>query len=378
VEILVKNKKLCIDVSIGIDAVEIMKICDRANVIYVNTSLENWEIEHPEVLGGDLYKRTLHSQFMKVRHELGKTKTTMIFDHGMNPGMISHFAKRGINDAYAFYCRREGKDQVKLEHREDFQKAAHELGIVSIHIAEFDSQRAKILLKENTFYNTWSCYGLIAEALDSIQVGYNEDDKQLAALDEDPLEPPRDGENTRYYKIRGMDRKAESVYIRRNGMAMKYRGYMIPHGEANTISRYLRYEDHNPSVYYVYRPSEPAIRSLDWLKSQNYVFDKDRDSVHHVLRTHEVTEGIDSIGAFIVCKDFRWWAGTVVETKDLKKYKLQYGTPTSVQVAISLLAGIRWMLANPKRGLLSPEYLPHNQLIEWCEPYLGLVISKRI
>ena len=45
---LIPGCVIVLDVSIGVNALEIIKVCNSYGVMYVNTSLENWEIDYPQ------------------------------------------------------------------------------------------------------------------------------------------------------------------------------------------------------------------------------------------------------------------------------------------------------------------------------------------
>jgi homospermidine synthase len=46
-----------------------------------------------------------------------------------------------------------------------------------------------------------------------------------------------------------------------------------------------------------------------------------------------------------------------------------------MQVAISVVAAITWMIQNPSCGVLLPEDLPHDVILNVARPYLGTFIS---
>src|SRR5690606_11029404 len=46
---------------------------------------------------------------------------------------------------------------------------------------------------------------------------------------------------------------------------------------------------------------------------------------------------------------------------------------TSLQVTVSVLAGIVWAIEHPDRGMLEPDELDHHRMLELCRPYLGTV-----
>lgn len=360
----------------------VIEVCNKHNVMYVNTSLENWEVSQPHLLSSsqkELYPRTLMYQYTILMKEKEKIKPTMVFDHGMNPGMISHLAKFAIFSAYQYaYHKKISFTQKSLP------KAAKKLNIDTIHVSELDTQKLKksYPFRKNTFYNTWSGMGMIAEGIDPIQVGHAQ--KGRSIVDEVVGKKGYTHQNIKYYPVRGVSKTVPSVAISKSKKIIPYEGFLIPHGEANTLSRYLTTGNYTPNVYYVYRPSEPTLHSIEILKERNFVHQM---HIHPVLDQRQLSgTGYDSIGAHLIFKDkssntltnWEWWTGTVLSIKDVKKMGMKYAGPTETQVAISFLACVRWMLENPFKGVCSPEDLPSLKLIEWCMPYLGTFVNQKI
>jgi len=48
---------------------------------------------------------------------------------------------------------------------------------------------------------------------------------------------------------------------------------------------------------------------------------------------------------------------------------------TTMQVAISVVAAVSWMIENPNRGVVVPDDLPHDYVLKISRPYLGNWIS---
>jgi homospermidine synthase len=223
--------------------------------------------------------------------------------------------------------------------------------------------------------------GFVAEALDPVQVGFNPGgwfSKRYGT----GFTPPSGLRNIRYYPFRGMERSTESLVITPSGKEEEYYGYLIPHGEANTLSSYLTSSSKTtkytrPDVYYVYCPSFPARESIQYMRDHDYAIPR---TLHPVLTLPQLKSGYESIGAYLMFSSpkFAWWTGTVLSISQVKKLGLKYAGPTEVQVAISLMACVRWMLKNKNQGVLSPEELPHSTIIEWCRPYLGNLVSRRV
>jgi homospermidine synthase len=46
-----------------------------------------------------------------------------------------------------------------------------------------------------------------------------------------------------------------------------------------------------------------------------------------------------------------------------------------MQVAASVTSAVSWMITNPRRGVLLPDQLPHEEILGMARPYLGKVLS---
>jgi homospermidine synthase len=356
---LLADKDIVVDVSVNVDCMTLMKRCRQQNILYINTSLENWDDED------DMYKRTLHYRYMEAMSLFpDKNGTTFICDHGFNPGMISHLARKALAD----YC--EYKNQKKPRNKREFALAAKRNKLRTIHISEIDTQRTNITMDDDTFYNTWSAIGFIEEGVDPIQFGYGTHEEEF-------IEDLNLIDNIAYGGSRGVDIVFKSVAVLPDETESYYSGWAIPHGEANTLSKYFSTKDYRPSVYYVYHPSEPAIKSIH--KLGRTIFVDDPNIKEHVLSLPEIENGFDSIGAHLFFENGdRWWTGSILTVEDVKKMGVEHSGPTEVQVAISLLSAILWMKHNKNKGILFPEDLPYQEMIEQSYPYLGLIYSNKI
>ncbi|MDH4566367.1 hypothetical protein E8E95_06735 [Pseudomonas sp. BN414] len=65
-----------------------------------------------------------------------------------------------------------------------------------------------------------------------------------------------------------------------------------------------------------------------------------------------------------------YWYGSRL-TIEQARALCQHNSATSLQVSATVMAGVIWTLANPDRGILEPDQLPHDEILELCRPYLG-------
>jgi homospermidine synthase len=184
--------------------------------------------------------------------------------------------------------------------------------------------------------------------------------------------------NTRYARVHGYDTACPTKVFTPEGAIAEIRGFIIPHGESNTLSAYLSSGGRCPNVYYVYRPSAPALRSLARLRLAAAAGSRLRTMPVLDQRSLDVAaNGFDSIGAYIQTESGAgWWCGTVLSIQDVRGYGVRHAGPTECQVAISYLAAARWALRHRRRGLCNPEHLDSARVLEWCLPYLGRFVSQ--
>ena len=372
---------LVIDLSVEVDCLMIVKKCKQVKASYINTSLENWENQDnkdshftPETTYEDIKDDSLYYREMILDDLVKNADGTMIFDLGFNPGFVSimsltlldmlcetHNVKYDKNNKY-FYA-----DLCKV------------LEVESIQIVELDTQvMKKIKPDKSTFFNTWSSLGAEAEFTDNTMLGMGtidpelKDDKFMGYN----LIIPNDGvKNVAFLPVRGMDVQKESFTLDLEGDKIDYTGYLIPHGEANTLSNYLQTKkgDYRPSVYYVYSPSDICIESTNFLRDNEYQHLK----YWNVVELKDVKKGYDSIGVLFKLKNGkRYILCSVVDTTYVKSLGFKHCNATGLQVAGSLSVGVEYIMKHKNDGFLEPEDLPHKWMYEKAKKFMGKLTFK--
>ena len=105
---------MIIDLAWNIDAWEILDWCRSHDVLYVNTSIEEWD-PYRDDKRTDPTKYTLYYRHMNLRRLMEKKwgnekGATAIIDHGANPGLVSHFTKKALIDIAKKILREKPKD----------------------------------------------------------------------------------------------------------------------------------------------------------------------------------------------------------------------------------------------------------------------------
>ena len=366
---------LIIDLTWSIDFFAIAEWARDHDVLYTNASLESWdpsmELEDKPVLDKSLYARYV---LALERLPRWRDAATAVVDHGTNPGLISHFVKRGLLDIAARALRSRSGEKAERARLERlvadgaFAELARALGVRAIHCSERDTQRATLPTAPDEFVNTWSVQGLWEEAVAPAELGWGTHEKRLPPLAVRPGSGPR---NQIILRQMGLN-----TWVRSWVPSQEIVGMMMPHGEAFTLSHALSVRGRNgrvayrPTVHYAYLPSNAAMISLHEQRCSNYQLPP-----RARILTDEIVDGEDTIGALIMGHRYKaWWTGSRLSIGEARR-RVKGVNSTAVQVCAGLISGILWMLDHPRRGLCFPEDLPHDEILGHASPYLGSLIS---
>ena len=363
---------LIIDLAWSIDCFEILQWAHHHGVLYVNTSVESWG---PESSSRSTVERSLYARYVRL---VDITRTwrdgpTAVIDHGANPGLVSHFVKRGLLDI-ATAALRQGRVPRPLRQRiealladEAFAALARALGVRVIHCSEWDSQRAGVAKPPDEFVGTWSVEGCWDESTSPSEIGWGTHERELPPHAIVPEHGPR---NQIVLPQMGLN-----TWVRSWVPEQEIVGMVVPHGESFGISHALTVREdggvvYRPTVHYAYLPCNDTLVSLHELRCRNYELHPRRR-----ILTDEIEAGMDLVGALIMGHPFRsWWTGSVL-TIDQARRCVPGVNATAVQVAAGVLAAVKWTVRNPRRGFCFPEDLPHDEILRDARPYLGRLVS---
>jgi len=360
---------LLIDLAWNIDCCEIVTWCHEHNVLYMNTSVEVWD-SYEERFTANPIEKSLYFRQMKLREltKDWKNATTFIVDHGANPGLISHFARKGLVDiANNMIADKKAKNPEKIKKliaEKKYNELAMEVGIKVIHCSERDTQISHTPKEVDEFVGTWSIEGLREEGTAPAEMGWGTHEKELPKLAYVPKTGPK---NQIMLAQMGMN-----THVRSWVPDHEIVGMIIRHGEAFGISdRWTVWKDgkaiYRPTVHYAYMPCDETIVSLHELKCRNY----EMQSKLRIMNDKEISSGSDILGALLMGHPYKsWWTGSILSIEEARK--LAPGcNATSIQVAIGVVSAVMWMIENPKKGFCLPDDLPYDYVLEIAKPYLG-------
>ncbi len=367
---------MIIDLTWNIDSIDMLAWCHENNVLYVNTSVEEWD-PYANIEKKTPFQKSLYSKQLEIREMIAKWNdgvTTAVLDHGANPGLISHFTKQGLLDIAekAVHDKTTSKkDRKILEHlirEEAFPQLAMKLGVKTIHVSERDTQIADQPKAVDEFVGTWSIEGLREEAVAPAEMGWGTHEKEYPKLAYIPECGPK---NQIFLSQMGMN-----TWVRSWVPNYEIVGMVIRHAEAFTLSERLTVWKngkpvYRPTVHYAYMPCDETLSSIHEMRCRNYELQpKCR------IMSDEIISGTDMLGALIMGHKYNsWWTGSMLSIEEARKL-VPHQNATTIQVAIGVVAAAMWMIENPKKGVCEPEDLPHEQVLEVAKPYLGTFVSE--
>ena len=374
-----KDGDILLDLAWNIDCPTILQWCHDHNVRYLNTSVEVWD-PYEDLASTDPRDRTLyvrHQDLRRLKAKWGKPGATAVVEHGANPGLVSHFVKRALTqmskrmltDGTATGDRAVALESALASH--EFNRLAMLTGTKVIHISERDTQLAVEPKRVNEFVNTWSVDGLYEEGIAPAELGWGTHEKTLP---KNAWQHEDDGPRNQICIAQpGME-----TWVRSWVPAGEIRGLVIRHGESYTMSDHLTvWNDgratYRPTVHYAYCPSDVAIMSIHELLMRNYEMQPEQR-----ILNDEIVRGEDQLGVLLMGHDYNaWWTGSILDINEARS-KVPHQSATTLQVAASVLAAVKWMIAEPMQGLKVPDELPHDFILDAASPYLGTIWSDAV
>jgi homospermidine synthase len=371
----VSRGDLIIDLAWNIACTDILDWCHDNGVLYINTSVELWD-PYAEKNSPDPRDRTLYVRHMAIRKLMQSWSTpgpTAILEHGANPGLVSHFAKRGLLDIGRKICDEKPTDPRvhAIDHAMRYENYAELASLVNlrvIHISEIDTQQTSTPHRSDTFLNTWSVEGFYEEGIAPAEIGWGTHERTMP---EDGFAHDSEPRNQICLKRFGIN-----TFVKSRVPSQEIVGMVVRHGEAFSLSDALTSwnrngtAQHRPTVHYSYCPCPEALRSLQDLRERGYVMQE-----KWRVMSDEIESGVDELGVLLMGHDFKsWWTGTVLDIAEARRL-VPGQNATTLQVAASVLGAVVWMIQHPNEGVRLPDQLPHRDIMAVASPYLGKILS---
>ena len=356
-----KGKGFCVNLSVDVGSLDMMKHCRELGVLYIDTVVEPWPGFYFNK-DADPAEQTNYALRETVRKEKRENPggTTAVSCCGANPGMVSWFVKEALLNI----ARDTGFKHEAPKKREDWATLMRDLGVKGVHIAERDTQAPAYPKPAGVFVNTWSVEGFLAEGFQPAELGWGSHETWM---------PENAGTQEKGCKA--------AIFLKQPGALTKVHtwcptlgaqyGFLVTHNEAISISDYYTVgegasPEYRPTCHYAYHPCNMAVLSLHECFGASKPQEK-----HKILDENEIIEGIDELGVLIFghAKNAYWYGSRLsnAETRDLAPFQ----NATGMQVTSAVLAGMVWALENPEAGIVETDEMDHARCLEVQKPYLG-------
>jgi homospermidine synthase len=359
-----------LNVSVDVSSIALIELCRDKGALYLDTCIEPWPggYTDPNLSASARSNYALRESALALRpnggNTGGKPGPTAVITHGANPGLVSHFVKQALIDV----ARDTDPASEPPNERAGWARLAEQLGVKVVHIAERDTQVSTIPKEPGEFVNTWSIDGFYSEGSQPAELGWGTHERHF----------PADG---RRHEIGGQS----AIYLLRPGAGTRvrswtplegpYLGFLITHGESISIADYLSVLDgdrarYRPTCHYAYHPCDDAVLSLHELAGKNWRL-QDRKR----LMMDEIVRGIDELGVLLMGPEKGvYWYGSRLSIEEARR-AAPHNNATSLQVTAAVLAGIVWAIEHPRRGVVEPDEMDFQRILEICRPYLGDVVG---
>jgi len=305
-----------LNVSVDVSSVALITLCQEKGALYLDTCIEPWPggYTDPSLTPSARSNYALRESALTLRSRFADGPTAVL-THGANPGLVSHFPK-----------------------------------------------------EPSEFVNTWSIDGFVSEGSQPAELGWGTHERHF----------PSDG-------FRHDFGSGAAIYLLRPGAATRvrswtplegpYHGFLITHGEAISIADYLTLKDgegvrSRPTCHYAYHPCDDAVLSLHEFAGRSW-----RLQNRKRLMMEEIAAGTDELGVLLMGqpKGVYWFGSrlTIAEARRLAPHN----NATSLQVTAAVLAGMIWAIERPREGIVEPEEMDFERVLEIALPYLGDVVG---
>jgi|SoiMethySBSTD1v2_1073268.scaffolds.fasta_scaffold00585_12 homospermidine synthase len=364
-----KKGDLILNLSVDVSSLAIIEWCQKNGVLYLDTCIEPWAnyYDNGEIAEEERTNYFLRHSVLEAAKKFPKNGPSALVTHGANPGLITHFIKQAVLDIAKF----SGLDATKPTTREGWAKLMQATGTKVIHVAEHDLQVTNVPKRADEFCNTWSIPGFVGEGCQPAELGWGTHEESLP-------------DNGVEHKV---GCKA-AIYLRQPGCITEVRswtpiggpmiGFLITHGEAITTADYFTVFDsagkavYRPTCHYAYHPCDDAVLSVREFQMKNFEMQSNLRPLNE-----EIVDGIDELGALLMGDFGAYWYGSQLSIQEAREMLGPDYNATSIQIAAPVLAGAMWLIQHPDRGVVEPEDLDHDYILDICRPHLGPVVGVR-
>ena len=362
---LVSRDTVLLNLSVDVSSMALIEFCQGRGALYLDTCVEPWPGTYTDRsrTPSERSNYRLREEALALRAKYPDGPTAVL-TMGANPGLASIFVKTALLRLAAD----NGLEITRPEKYLDWARIARQLDIKVIHIAERDTQVTSQRKERGEFVNTWSVAGYVSEGLQPAELGWGTHERHF---------PPDGGRHD--------FGSGAAIFLNRPGCSTRvrswtplegpYEGFLITHAESISIADHLTVEEggkvaYRPTVHYAYHPCDDAVLSLHEMAGKRWKPQKRK----RIIRD-QITSGLDELGVLLLGnKKGPYWFGSRLSIEQAREL-VPYNNATSLQVVAGVLAGLIWALKHPRAGIVEPDDLEYEAVMEVARPYLGDVVG---
>jgi homospermidine synthase len=358
---LLQEGDFLLNLSVDVSSLDLIRYCWRRGILYLDTCTEPWKgfYDDKSLTLSQRSNYALREAVLAFRLDK-RHGATAVITQGANPGLASVLVKQALMNMA-------GDMRLKVERPtcyEEWARLSQKLGIKVIHIAERDTQMASPRKAPGEFVNTWSVDGFVSEGLQPAELGWGSHERHW----------PHDAARHGY----GSD---AAIYLQRPGVGTRvrswtplegpYHGFLVTHAESISIADHLTLRENNevvyrPTVHYAYHPCDDAVLSLHEMAGKNWQLQDENRIIGK-----EIESGRDELGVLLMGNPKGvYWLGSRL-TIEQARALAPHNSATSLQVVAGILGGMVWALRNPNCGVVEPDDIDDQLVMEIAAPYLG-------
>jgi homospermidine synthase len=350
-----------LNLSVDVSSLSLLRLCWQRDVLYLDACNEPWpgRYDNPKLTPSQRSNYALREEVLAFRRDKRQSATACV-TQGANPGLVNSLVKVALLDM----ARDLHLEVEPPRAQEDWAALARRLEVKVIHIAERDTQTGEPRKQRNEFVNTWSVDGFVDEGLQPAELGWGSHERHW------PADAQRHGWGCDAAIL--LDRPGIATRVRSwTPLEGPYHGFLVTHAESISIADHLTLREngavaYRPTVHYAYHPCDDAVLSLHELAGRNWQL----QPVQRLLR-EEITQGMDELGVLLMGhpRGIYWYGSrlTIGQARELAPYN----NATSLQVVAGIVGAMVWALRNPRCGVVEPDELDHETVMEIAAPYLG-------
>lgn len=367
-----KQGDVLLDFSEGVKNIDSFSWCLDHGVFYLSTSESCWPHEDDSF--------SLYEHFKKIKKLRKKYKNgypSAVLQYGCNPGLVSTYAKLAIREIINHSNHADIVNNkpalLKMIENKLYAQVAEFLQIETILISDHDTSGVNGIDDENSaLYNTWSPSGLYDEAFAYVEfsLGTNFNVDKIS------------------HNIKKYSKKDRACMLNKLGVETleetyapngKFFGHIIAHEETISLGSYFSLHNvfnkliYMPSIYFIYRPSEIALSGLNKAKLSG-----NKIPTSFIRLSETLTRGGEYVGVILSSHKFgTYYLGTGIEINKLRRLYPKE-TPTIIQVSASCVSAFKWIIENPHEGIILPEEIPVDFILQNTAKYLGEYVFEKL